>query len=263
MRRNILREKLNSGEPTLSTHIHSTWPSVVEAIGHTGLYDYVEFVAEYAPYTLHDLDNLCRAGEVVNVDMMIKIDYDAHQFVAQKAIGSGFNSVLFADCHNVEEARHCVQSVRPDTLTDGGMHGVGTRRFTYMGYGGTQDYVDHLRNVVVMLMIEKKSAVDQLEEILDIPGVDMVQWGGSDYSMNIGKPGQRNLPEIKEVEKYVIETCIKKGVRPRAEIGKPEDAKEYLDMGVKDFSIGTDLFVIYQWLNENGKALKDLVHAAQ
>ena len=121
MRTNILREKLKSGEPTLSTHIHSTWPSVVEAIGHAGLYDYVEFVAEYAPYTLHDLDNLCRAAEVVNIDMMIKIDYDTHQFVAQKAIGSGFTSVLFADCHNVEEARHCVQSVRPDTLTDGGM----------------------------------------------------------------------------------------------------------------------------------------------
>jgi len=90
-----------------------------------------------------------------------------------------------------------------------------------------------------------------------------VQWGGADYSMNIGKPGQRNIPEIKEVERHVIETCIKKGVRPRAEIGKPEDAKEYLDMGVKDFSIGTDLFVLYQWLRDNGKALKELVQAAK
>ena len=34
-------------------------------------------------------------------------------------------------------------------------------------------------------------------------------------------------------------------------------------MGVKDFSIGTDLFVLYQWLKDNGKALKDLVHAAK
>jgi 4-hydroxy-2-oxoheptanedioate aldolase len=114
-----------------------------------------------------------------------------------------------------------------------------------------------------MLMIEKQGAVDKLEEILDIPGVDMVQWGGADYSMNIGKPGQRTIPEIKEVEHYVIETCIKKGVRPRAEIGKPEDAKEYLDLGVKDFSIGTDLFVMFQWLRDNGKALKELVKAAQ
>ena len=49
MKPNVLRQKLESGEPTVSTHIHSTWPSVVEAVGHTGIYDYVEFVAEYGP----------------------------------------------------------------------------------------------------------------------------------------------------------------------------------------------------------------------
>ena len=49
MRPNILRQKLDAGEPTLSTHIHSVWPAEIEAIGHTGVYDYVEFVAEYGP----------------------------------------------------------------------------------------------------------------------------------------------------------------------------------------------------------------------
>ena len=57
---------MSAGEPTISTHIHTTWPSVVEALGHTGLYDYVEFVAECGPSDLHDLDNLCRAAELHN-----------------------------------------------------------------------------------------------------------------------------------------------------------------------------------------------------
>ncbi|MQG84540.1 MAG: 2,4-dihydroxyhept-2-ene-1,7-dioic acid aldolase, partial [SAR202 cluster bacterium] len=64
MRRNILREKLNNNESTISTHIHSVWPSVVEAIGHAHIYDYVEFVAEYGPSDLHDLDNLARAADI-------------------------------------------------------------------------------------------------------------------------------------------------------------------------------------------------------
>ena len=74
MKRNILREKLNNDEPTLSTHIHTTWPSVVEALGHTGKYDYVEFVAEYGSFDLHDLDNLCRAAELYDMGSMIKVD---------------------------------------------------------------------------------------------------------------------------------------------------------------------------------------------
>lgn len=259
MRPNKLRQLLNENKPSISTHIHTVWPSVVEAIGHTGAYDYIEFVAEYAPYTLHDLDNLCRAAELYNVGMMIKVDYDTHQFVGQRAIGSGFQSILFADCHNVEEARHCILSVKPDTLADGGNFGVGMRRHAYMGYGGGPEYVQALRDTVIMLMIEKKGAVDQLDEILALPGLDMIQWGGADYTMNINKAGQRGSAEIREVEKYVLETALKKGVQPRAEIGSPEDAEFYLNLGVRHFCIGTDIAVLFQWFKNNGEALRRLV----
>lgn len=259
MRPNKLRQLLNDNKPSISTHIHTVWPSVVEAIGHTGVYDYIEFVAEYAPYNLHDLDNLCRAAELYDVGMMIKVDYDTHQFVGQRAIGSGFQSILFADCHNVEEARHCILSVKPDTLADGGLFGVGMRRHAYMGYGGGPEYVQALRDTVIMLMIEKKGAVDQLDEILALPGLDMIQWGGADYTMNINKAGQRGSDEIREVEKYVIQTALKKGIHPRAEIGTPEDAEFYMNLGVRHFCIGTDIAVLFQWFKNNGEALRRLV----
>ena len=261
MRTNRLRELLKNNQPSLSTHIHTTWPSIVEAIGHAGVYDYVEFVAEYGPYDLHDLDNLCRAAELYDLGMMIKVDYDHHQFVAQRAVGSGFGSVLFADCHNVEEARDCIQSVRPDTPEDKGLHGVGTRRFTYMGYGGTMEYVQALRDVVVVLMIEKQGAVEQLEQILALPGLDMIQWGPADYSMSIGKAGQRGAPEVKEAEEYVFRKAIEMGIPPRAEINTPDQAQRFLDMGVRHFCIGTDIAILYQWLKDNGAALRKMVEA--
>ena len=50
MRRNLLRERLNAGKPTVGTHILSAWPTLVELIGHSKQYDYVEFTAEYAPF---------------------------------------------------------------------------------------------------------------------------------------------------------------------------------------------------------------------
>jgi 2-keto-3-deoxy-L-rhamnonate aldolase RhmA len=259
MRPNKLRTLLTNNQPSIATHIHATWPSVVEAIGHTGMFDYVEFVAEYAPYDLYDFDNLCRAAELHDLGMMIKVDYEPHRFSAQRAIGSGFQSVLFADCHNVEEAKACIRAVKPDTPEDGGEHGVGARRFTYMSYGGTQAYVQALREVVIVLMIEKKGAVDQLEEILALPGLDMIQWGGADYSMSIGRAGERRAPEIQATEKWVIETAIKMGIPPRAEINSPDEAKYYLDLGVRHFCIGTDLFVLYQWMKDNGEALRKVV----
>jgi 4-hydroxy-2-oxoheptanedioate aldolase len=256
MRPNRLRALLNEGRPSVATHIHTTWPSIVEAIGHARMYDYVEFVGEYAPYDLHDLDNLCRAAELYDLGMMIKVDQQPREFLASRAIGSGFGSVLFADCRSAEEVRECVRAVRPDTPEDGGSYGVAMRRFTYMGYGGGREYVQALRDVVVAVMIEKRAAVDRLEEILSIPGLDMIQWGPSDYTMSIGRAGERGNPEIKEVERRVIELSLRAGVQPRAEIGSPDQAKYYLDLGVRHFCIGTDISVLFDWWKRNGEALR-------
>ena len=54
----------------------------------------------------------------------------------------------------------------------------------------------------------------------------------------------------------MIETAIKRGVRPRVVIDSYEDAKEYVDMGVRDFCVGNDLGIIYKWCLLNGKEMR-------
>lgn len=262
MRKNKLRERLAAGQPTFGTRVHASWPAVVEAIGHTAAFDYVEFLAEYAPFDLHALDNFCRAAELHNLGTMIKVDAEARAYVAQRAIGAGFQAVLFADCRTADDARECVRCVRPDTPEDGGSHGAAMRRATYMSYGGGPDYVQALRDIVVVLMIEKQAAVENLEEILAVPGIDMVQWGGVDYSMSIGRPGAKLSPQVKAVERQVIEIALARGVPPRAEIGSVDQARTYLDLGVRHFSLGVDLSILYGWLKQNGKDLRRLVGAS-
>ena len=259
MRRNKLRELLQAGRPTLGTHLHSSWPSVVEVVGHTGMFNYVEFVSEYAPFDLHGLDNFCRAVELFDMTAMIKIDQEPRRFLAQRAIGAGFQSVLFADSRNVEDARECVRAVRPETPGSGGVHGVGVRRSTYMWDAGTPEYVRALDDVVVVLMIEKKTAVEQLEEVLSVEGIDMVQWGPADYSMSVGRAGAWQSPPIRAVERKVIETCLQKGIPPRAEIESLDRAKYYLDMGVRHFCMGTDIMILHGWLKENGESLRKVL----
>jgi 2-keto-3-deoxy-L-rhamnonate aldolase RhmA len=259
VRANKLRALLGAGKPSVGTRVHNTWPSIVEVIGHTGMFDYVEFLAEYAPFDLYALDNFCRAVELFDMGAMIKIDQEPRSFLAQRAIGAGFQSILFADCRSAEDARECVRIVRPETPEDGGIYGVGTRRFSYMGYSGGPEYVQALRDVVVVLMIEKQPAVAQLEEILSVEGVDMVQWGPADYSMSIGRPGARRSPEVKAVERRVFETALRMGVPPRAEIGSVDDAKYYLDLGVRHFCLSTDIVILYNWLRENGERLRKVI----
>ena len=77
--------------------------------------------------------------------------------------------------------------------------------------------------------------------------------------MSVGKAGQRNDPAVLDAKKEVFKTALSMGVQPRAEITSPDDAKEYLDMGVKHFNMGVDISVLYSYWKSNGEALRKMV----
>jgi 2-keto-3-deoxy-L-rhamnonate aldolase RhmA len=260
MRPNHLRQKLNAGEPTIGTHILSTWPTLVELIGDAENYDYVEFTAEYAPFTMHDLDNLGRAFELKNLAGMIKIEQKQYTHQAMRAIGSGFQSVLFADIRTVADAELCVAAVRAETPGTGGRLGVGMRRDVgTVLEGGSPAYVDALNEVVIAIMVEKRECVEDLEAILSVRGVDMVQFGSSDFSMSLGLTGQRSHPDVVKAERKTIETALKMGKHPRVELADISGAKPYLEMGVKHFCIGWDVRILYNWWRTNGTGMRAML----
>ncbi|MBX9947120.1 MAG: hypothetical protein K2Y40_23810 [Reyranella sp.] len=267
MRRNLLRERLNAGKPTVGTHILSAWPTLVELIGHSKQYDYVEFTAEYAPFDMHDLDNLGRAFEVAGLGGMIKIEQTQYTHQAMRAIGSGFQSVLFADIRTVEDAKAAVNAVRAETtmakgVRGRGLMGVGMRRDVgTVRQGGTPAYVDALNEVVIAIMVEKKSCVDDLDRILSVPGIDMVQFGASDFSMSIGKTGQYGHPDVVAAETKTIQTALKKGLHPRIELRDPAQAGKYLEMGVKHFCIGWDVRILADWWDTQGAVMRRMLRA--
>jgi len=255
IRPNVLRQLLNQDRPSLCVRVNSIWPDIVEMVGAMGLYDYIEFASEYGPFDMAGMDNFCRAAELYGMGTMIKLDQDPRLFLAQRAIGSGFQSILFVDCRNRAEVEECVRICRPDTPQDGGLYGAASRRFAYDS-SGRDEFSQALRDVVVAIMAEKRSLVDDLENCL-VPGVDMVQWGPSDYAMSSGL--QAGDPAIKEAERYVIATCQRKGVTPRIELESLDNVQYYFNLGVKHFRIGTDVGILRRFWRENGARLREML----
>ena len=267
MRSNRLREKLAAGLPTLGTHILSSWPTLVELIGAAGgHYDYVEFTAEYAPFTMHDLDNLGRALELAGIGGMIKVEQGEYTHQAMRAIGSGFQSVLFADVRTVADAQAAVAAVRAETPGNRrgfGLTGVGMRRDVGTNReGGSPAYTAALDEAVVVLMVEKRQCVEDLDAILAVPGIDMVQFGGSDYAMSIGQTGNRAHKDVRAAEVKTIETALKLGIHPRIEIAEPDQAAPYIEMGVKHFCIGWDVGILSNFWATRGTVMQGLLAGA-
>lgn len=261
MKTNRLRELLSKGLPSMGTRIESAWPVITEIVGSTGNFDYIEFVAEYAPFSHSDLENIARAAELSNMSTMIKVDFQNRAYVAQKAMASGFQAIMFTDHKTADEVRESIHVVRPDTPQDQGRFGYPNRRWIgYKPNAPQMDYAAMVRDTVLVFMIEKSVAMDNIEEICSVPGVDMVQFGPSDYSMSRGWNSSEHVQEFKAAEREMIKVALSHGVQPRCEINSPDDSKYYIDLGVKHFCLGDELRTNTIYWNRQGGALRTIVN---
>lgn len=256
---NKIRRLLKDGKATVNTRIWNIWPTTAEAAAVCGGFDYLEFLAEYAPYTLEELENFVRACELHDCGSMIKVDFQNRAYVAQKAIAMGFQAVLFTDHHNADQVRETMKLVSPECPGYNGLFGYPSAR--WLGYTPkcTQmDYAAMNASAVKAFMIEKKEAVDNIEEICSVPGVDMIQFGPSDYSMSMGWNLCDHVDEVADVEKHVIEVALKHGVQPRCEIHSPDQAEKYVALGVRHFCIGDEFKVLRDYWTDVGGKMKEI-----
>ena len=260
MKTNKLREILREGRPSVATRVSSRWPVITEIIGWAGAYDYVEYLGEYSPIQLEDFENLARACELNDMGSIIKVDFQNHAYVAQKALAAGIQGVLFTDCKTPAEVEECIYVTMPDTPEYGGRFGYPNNR--WIGYEPHKPQLDYARMAaesVRLFMIEKKSMVDQIEEVVRIPGVDMIQFGPSDFAMNSGYNLASYAAERREAEETCIRVALEHGVQPRCEIGTPEEAEYYKALGVRHFCLGDQLKILRNWWKENGEKLREMI----
>ena len=250
MNENKLRRLLTEGKGSVSTRIWSPWATMMEAAASTGLFDYLEFVAEYSPYDLQLFENMTRACEVHETGSMIKVDFQNRFYVAQKAMAAGFQAILFTDHKTAEEVEESIYMTMPDCPEYGGRFGFPNNRWIgFNGYIPQLDYAKMCAETVRVFMIEKGEAMKNIEAICKVPGVDMVQFGPSDFSLSNGWNRSDHLEDCRKAEEDMISCALENGVQPRVEIFTVEEAEHFKELGVKHFSIGDELKILKTYWN--------------
>ena len=192
IRPNRLRYCLENNIPTISTRIESPWAYMTELAAASGHFDFIEYEGEYAPHTERELEDICRAAELYGCATVVKVDRQNRNFCAQKAIACGAHGILFADLYTAEEVRETIEAITT-SYPDGGIMGRPNRRLCMNGSGRMlhSDYRKMTDGIVKMIMIEKVDALKNLEEICQVPGVDMVVYGPfAERRLGDGAPGQ-------------------------------------------------------------------------
>ncbi len=253
LKKNRLKELISTRQLALGTHIDTFSPTLVEIAGLAGL-DYVYIEAEHAPLNWETFENMVRAAELSNLTPLARLDEEPLNRLVRKALEAGVQGVIIPHISSVLEAEAAVRAVK---FPPKGIRGMGTMRARRYGTIPLVDYLEWSnQESLVVILIEEKEAVENIEEILSVTGVDIVVFGPSDYSISIGVPGQTTHPRVLEARRKVVETALRLNVAPMITCNTNEQIIECLKMGVRVLSLGGDTRLLFQsWreMTENAR----------
>jgi len=126
----------------------------------------------------------------------------------------------------------------------------------YMGWGSIQEQIDYVNTKQVFgIQIETAQALDNIEDILSMPGIDIAIVGPDDLCISMGIAGQQNHPEYQKALGRVVSVCNKHNVMPGIACGNPVEVHALIRRGFRAFWYMADICLMWQKANEQIKAL--------
>jgi len=216
-------------------------PAFVEAAGYAG-YDFALLDMEHGPGTFENLQNLIRAANVADVMPVVRVPRGTDIWI-DRALDVGAGAILVPQVDTAEQAVEVVKAAKFAPLGN-----RGTCRFVRSAAYGAVDgaeYFSKAQETVVIIQAEGKKAVDNLNAILDVPGIDVVFIGPYDLSSSLGLIGQINHPTVEAYMKEIIAKATAKGVKVGCFADNVESGKKWRDLGVKFIGYSCDTAVFF------------------
>ena len=173
---------MDSDQGALGPFMICTDPAMVEAAGRAG-YDFVLLDMEHGTTTFQTLPNLIRAANVTGVCPVVRVPRGSDIWIDQ-ALDVGAGAVMIPQIDTAEQARAAVSAAKFSPIGT-----RGTCRFVRSaGFGDvpSSEYFSKAQETVVILQAEGKKAIENMDEILDVPGVDVIFVGPMIFPVHWG-----------------------------------------------------------------------------
>ncbi|MEM2740240.1 MAG: aldolase/citrate lyase family protein [Candidatus Bathyarchaeia archaeon] len=232
-----LKKKLKDGKTALGTWITINHPDVVDILS-TLPFDWFVFDMEHSPLDVSNLEVLMMPLKGTEITPIVRVPWN-DMVVIKRVLDVGAEGVLIPWVNSREEAEAAVRYVR---YPPRGVRGVGPRRCIMYGERPFLDYYRRFEDeeLVLIVQVETAKAIDSLEGILSVEGIDVAYVGPMDLSVNLGIPTMFDHPKFKEALDKVLKVCKKYGVTPGIHTFSIEQAKKYADEGFRFIALMSD-----------------------
>ena len=214
---------MNEQPSVVGTFVTLTDPAVVELIALAG-FQFVVIELEHAAISLETLQNHLRAAAAHELGALVRVPSHDPKIIL-RVLDAGADGVLVPHVDSPEVAKSIVAAVRYPPVGHRGMGGAArSAAYGAHGLGGVRELTEWLNeNTVLAVMIEDSNGVDRIDEIVGIPGIDIIHVGPSDLSASMGLVGTTDDARLVAAVERVQEATKAGGVR----LGMPVDHGAY------------------------------------
>ena len=247
--RNRLKEKLEKGGLALGlVHFATGCAETIDVMGGTGI-DWVTIDTEHACNSISDLQSLIRASDAAGITPIVRF-MEIDRAAIQQVLDGGAGGVMVSHITTPEQAAEVVKAAKYPPI--GGRGACPTIRSAGYDPDDWEEYtIEANKNIIVNVLVEEKEGLERIDEILAVPGVDVVFFGNFDLSLSLGLPGETRWdhPVLAEALKRVVSTARKHDVWVHVSLGTkftqdPTYAETVAKSGVNLIGCGSDLLLL-------------------
>lgn len=201
-----LRAKLNRGGCSIGSWIQIPHPSVAEIMGRSG-FEWVAVDMEHGSIAVHQLPDLFRALELGGTLPLVRLA-QGHAKDCKQALDAGAGGVIVPMIESAEQLAFVRDACR---WPPAGSRGVGFSRANLFGKD-FEAYREEAQSPLLVAMIENRRALEQLDAILAVPGLDALLIGPYDLSASLGTIAQFEHPDFTGAMQSILSRARNSGV---------------------------------------------------
>jgi len=245
-----LKQRLKNGEILIGTFLSLGNVVTSEIVANAG-FDWVIIDIEHGLGSEGDVLHQLQSIKGTNVSVIVRVEGYQRQRI-HRVLDLGADGIM---CPRIENASQAELAVKAMQYPPKGVRGVAKMiRATSYGEDFEQYRQDTSEELLGIIQIETTEALNHLDEIANIDGVDVLFIGPSDLSMSLGIFGQTDHPLFVTTVDLIVKSATNANKQVGILLSDPRDLKKYHDLGIQLFACGTDASFL-------GKGAKQIVEA--
>ena len=256
--RNNVKEKLARGEVVASMTVRLSRSVEIARIAKTAGFDSIYVDIEHSSLSLETTSQICIAALEIGIAPFVRVPSTRPEHVS-RALDAGALGVIAPHIESAAQAREVVAASKFPPQGERSAAGP-LPHLHYRSFPAAEANVAMNEATMVVVQFETALAIERADEILAVEGVDMALMGTNDLLADLGLPGQYDHSSVREAYTRALAACSKHG--KHLGVGglatRPKLAAEFVKMGARYVSTGTDLAFLLAAATERAKQVHEI-----